>query len=132
MRALGGGRLSFDTATPVAVFGDYLAALEQALRAAHPQVELVAFGHAGVGGAHLHLLGTAAQPVKQEAAALIKLVFDVTLRYGGTFSAEHGIGPKWAAEFQQRAPAQLRQVLAVEKRKRDPRGILNPRSFGLI
>jgi len=27
MRALGGGRLSFDTATPVAVFGDYLAAL---------------------------------------------------------------------------------------------------------
>lgn len=131
MRALGGGRLSFDTATPVAVFGDYLAALEQELRAAYPQVELVAFGHAGVGGAHLHLLGTAQQPVKAHAAELVRLVFDVTLRFGGTFSAEHGIGPKWGREFQQRAPAPLRNALAAEKLRRDPRGILNPRSFGL-
>ena len=132
MRALGGGRLSFDTATPVKVFGDYLAALERELRAAHPQVELVAFGHAGVGGAHLHLLGSKERPVKDQAAALIKLVFDVTLRYGGTFSAEHGIGPKWAGEFQKRAPESLRRALAAEKRRRDPRGILNPRSFALI
>ena len=132
MRALGGGRLSFDTATPVAVFGDYLAALEQELRAVHPEVELVAFGHAGVGGAHLHLLGTAQRPVKAHAAELVKLVFDVTLRFGGTFSAEHGIGPKWALEFQQRAPAALKQALAAEKHRRDPRGILNPRSFGLL
>ena len=132
MRVLGGGRLSFDTATPVAVFGDYLAALEQELRAAHPEVELIAFGHAGVGGAHLHLLGSKEQPVKAHAAELVKLVFDVTLRFGGTFSAEHGIGPKWAQEFQQRAPAQLREALAAEKHKRDPRGILNPRSFGLV
>jgi FAD/FMN-containing dehydrogenase len=132
MRALGGGRLSFDTATPVAVFGDYLAALEQELRAAHPEVEFVAFGHAGVGGAHLHLLGTREQPVKAHEAELVKLVFDVTLRFGGTFSAEHGIGPKWAEEFQRRAPAALKQALTAEKHKRDPRGILNPRSFGLV
>jgi FAD/FMN-containing dehydrogenase len=132
MRALGGGRLSFDTATPVKVFGDYLAALEKELRAAHPEVELVAFGHAGVGGAHLHLLGTAQQPVKAHAAELVKIVFDVTQRYGGTFSAEHGVGPKWAAEFQARAPARLKEALKAEKIKRDPNGILNPRSFGLI
>jgi FAD/FMN-containing dehydrogenase len=131
MRALGGGRLSFDTATPVAVFGDYLAALERELRTAHPEVELVAFGHAGVGGAHLHLLGTRELPVKAHEAELVKLVFDVTLRCGGTFSAEHGVGPKWAQEFQRRAPASLRHALAVEKHKRDPHGILNPRSFGL-
>ena len=132
MRKLGGGRLSFDTATPVAVFGDYLATLEQELRAAHPEVEFVAFGHAGVGGAHLHLLGTKERPVKAAADALVKLVFDVTLRYGGTFSAEHGIGPKWADEFQVRAPQALKDALAAEKRKRDPKGILNPRSFGLV
>jgi len=79
-------------------------------------VELVAFGHAGVGGAHLHLLGSKDQPVKAHAAELVKLVFDVTLRFGGTFSAEHGIGPKWAQEFQQRALATLKQALAAEKR----------------
>lgn len=132
MRKLGGGRLSFDTATPVKLFGDYLAALERDVKKAFPGVEVVAFGHAGVGGAHLHLLGTREQPVKAQAEALVKLVFDVTLRYGGTFSAEHGIGPKWAAEFQARAPQELREALKAEKARRDPKGILNPRSFGLV
>jgi FAD/FMN-containing dehydrogenase len=62
----------------------------------------------------------------------VKLVFDITLRYGGTFSAEHGIGPKWATEFQARAPEKLKAALKAEKNKRDPKGILNPRSFGLV
>lgn len=132
MRKLGGGRLSFDTATPVQVFGDYLAALEKEVSLAFPGVAVVAFGHAGVGGVHLHLLGTRSQPVKTHAEALVRLVFDITLRYDGTFSAEHGIGPKWAAEFQARAPEPLRAALKAEKRRRDPKGILNPRSFGLL
>jgi FAD/FMN-containing dehydrogenase len=131
MRALGGGRLSFDTATPVAAFGDYLAALERAIRAADPAIEFIAFGHAGVGGAHLHLLGSRERPVAPRADALIELVFEVTRRHGGTFSAEHGVGSKWAAEFQRRAPAAQRAALLTEKRRRDPRAILNPRSFGL-
>jgi FAD/FMN-containing dehydrogenase len=104
MRALGGGRLSFDTATPVAVFGDYLAQLAGELRAARPDVQLVDFGHAGVGGAHLHLIGGQGAPVAPDAARLTKIVFDVTQAFGGTFSAEHGVGPKWATEFLQRTP----------------------------
>ena len=131
MRQLGGGRLSFDTATPVAVFGDYLAELERTLRSASPQLEFIAFGHAGVGGAHLHLLGTQQQPVALQAAQLIGIVFDVTQRHGGTFSAEHGVGPKWAAEFQRRAPLDLREALRAAKRQHDPRNVLNPRSFGV-
>ena len=132
MRQLGGGRLSFDTATPVAVFGDYLATLQRELHARYPQVEFVAFGHAGVGGAHLHLLGTREQPVAPQAAELIALVFDVTQRFGGAISAEHGVGPKWAQEYQRRVPAAAREALLAEKRRRDPAGILNPRSFGLV
>ncbi|MES2684195.1 MAG: FAD-binding oxidoreductase [Pseudomonadota bacterium] len=131
MKSLGGGRLAFDTATPVEVFGDYLAALEATLKTQHPQVQLVAFGHAGVGGAHLHLLGTAAQPVKTRAEALVKLVFDVTARHRGTFSAEHGVGSKWGAAFAERAHPQVVAELIAAKRYRDPAHILNPRSFGL-
>ena len=131
MRALGGGRLSFDTATPVAVFGNYLAVLENELSNAHPEVALIAFGHAGVGGAHLHLLGTREHPVSAHAVALVKLVFDVTQDFGGTFSAEHGVGTKWGAEFIARAPAATREALIAAKQRHDPRGILSPRSFGL-
>jgi len=132
MREQGGGRLSFDTAAPPQRFGDYLDALAAQLAAAAPGVELLAFGHAGVGGAHLHLIGSAGQPVKPRADALVKLVFDVTQDYGGTFSAEHGVGPKWGVEYLRRTPAARVQRLREEKRQRDPAGILNPRSFGLL
>jgi FAD/FMN-containing dehydrogenase len=115
----------------VAVFGDYLASLEQALKHADTGVEFVAFGHAGVGGAHLHLIGSRDKPVAKHADALIGIVFDVTAQFGGTFSAEHGVGPKWGEEFRRRAPAATQSALAAAKRRFDPHGILNPRSFAL-
>jgi len=131
MRKLGGGRLSFDTATPIACFGDYLDTLDRELRRDAPDLEFVAFGHAGVGGAHLHLLGSAAHPVKAVEQSLVDRVIDVTLTYHGTFSAEHGIGPKWGAEYQARKPEAERVALRAAKQRHDPNGILNPRSFGL-
>lgn len=131
MKTRGGGRLAFDTATPVECFGSYLAALEASLRAQYPAVQLVAFGHAGVGGAHLHLLGTQDQPVSLHAAALVRLVFDVTAEHRGTFSAEHGVGSKWGAAFAERAAPQVVAELVAAKRLRDPAHILNPRCFGL-
>lgn len=131
MKRLGGGRLAFDTATPISRFGDYLAGLEASLRADYPHIDFVAFGHAGVGGAHLHLLGTKERPVAAESAALIARVFDVTADHGGTFSAEHGVGSKWGEEFAQRARPEVVSALVAAKRERDPALILNPRSFGL-
>lgn len=130
MRALGGGRLSFDTATPVARFGAYLDRLARELRELRPEVQLVDFGHAGVGGAHLHLIGTANSPVTADAALLTQLVFDVTAEFGGTFSAEHGVGPKWADEFLRRTPRARLAELKARKRQHDPRNVLSPRSFG--
>lgn len=130
MRALGGGRLSFDTATPVAVFGEYLDRLARELRAARPDVQLIDFGHAGVGGAHLHLIGGAGSPVAPDAEALTQLVFDVTAEFGGTFSAEHGVGAKWADEFLRRTPRLRLDELTQRKRRYDPRNVLSPQSFG--
>lgn len=130
MRALGGGRLSFDTATPVGVFGDYLDRLARELRAIRPDVQLIDFGHAGVGGAHLHLIGGAGSPVAADAERLTRTVIDVTLAHGGTYSAEHGVGPKWADEFLRRTPRERLASLAARKRAQDPNNVLSPRSFG--
>lgn len=131
MRQLGGGRLAFDTATPIAVFGDYLDALQARIQVLAPAVRVISFGHAGVGGVHLHLLGTAQAPISAQAEALVAAVIDVTLAHGGTFSAEHGIGAKWGDEYQRRASLEAREQLRRLKRRHDPRCILNPRSFGL-
>lgn len=131
MRALGGGRLSFDTATPVAVFGDYLKVLEQELRAEFPEASLIAFGHAGVGGAHLHVLGSKETPAAVHASALTRILFDVTQDFGGTFSAEHGVGSKWGSEFIARAPQPVQEALIAAKRRHDPNLVLSPRNFAL-
>lgn len=130
LRALGGGRLSFDTATPVARFGAYLHKLATELRRIRPDVQLIDFGHAGVGGAHLHLLGSADRSVAADAAELTRCVIDITLDADGTFSAEHGVGPKWADEMLSCTPAARLQELAARKRRYDPRLVLQPRSFG--
>lgn len=130
MRALGGGRLSFDTATPVSRFGPYLERLARELRALRPDVQLIDFGHAGVGGAHLHLIGGAGRPVADDAVALTRCVLDQTLAEGGTYSAEHGVGPKWADELLARTPPAVLQAWAARKRRHDPRLVLQPRSFG--
>ncbi len=130
MRALGGGRLSFDTTTPLSGFGEYLDGLRATLAQRAEGTELVAFGHAGVGGAHLHVLGTQAQPIAPRADELTQLVIDVTLSHGGSFSAEHGIGSKWADEYLQRTDAAELELVRALKREHDPLNILNPRSFG--
>lgn len=130
MRQLGGGRLSFDTATPVAKFGAYLDRLARELGEARPDVQLIAFGHAGVGGAHLHLIGGRGAPVGPDAEHLTRLLIDVTLAFDGTYSAEHGVGPKWADEFLLRTPRERLDQLVARKRRCDPRQVLSPRSFG--
>lgn len=129
-RALGAGRLSFDTATPIDVFGQYLDQLSRSVTESRPDAQLIAFGHAGVGGAHLHLIGGAGRPLAEDASALVDLVFDVTQSAGGTFSAEHGVGPKWGAQFRKRMSSARLQQLDARKQKHDPRRILSPRSFG--
>ena len=130
MRALGGGRLSFDTATPLTGFGEYLDGLRAALAERAVGTELIAFGHAGVGGAHLHVIGTKEHPIAPRSADLTGLVIDVTLQHGGSFSAEHGIGSKWADEYLQRSPREELDTVRRLKREYDPLNILNPRSFG--
>jgi FAD/FMN-containing dehydrogenase len=115
MRKRGLPRYSFDTAVPRARFAAYLAALHSGL----PAQDSLFFGHIGVGGLHLHVLG-------EDPTAF---VIACTLAHGGTFSAEHGIGQKWAQHWQQHSP----QVAAVRawKQQFDPHFVLNGRSFGL-
>lgn len=131
VRALRGGRLAFDTATPIIHFGKYLDTLHREIKSGFPGYELITFGHAGVGGAHLHVLGTENQPVEGRAAEMTRLVLDITQSHGGTFSAEHGIGSKWGVEFLQRTPRLELAALLAAKSLRDPQNVLNPRCFGL-
>jgi FAD/FMN-containing dehydrogenase len=68
-----------------------------------PDVVLADFGHYGDGGLHMnqvwpHALGV---PSQKRVDALKEALFDlVVVRHGGSFSAEHGIGPLNRAAYE--------------------------------
>jgi FAD/FMN-containing dehydrogenase len=83
------------------------------LAAAAPGFHLHDFGHIGDGGLHFNLVWPREagrfDPEAGERARAI--VFEAAVRdYGGSFSAEHGLGPVNAAYYQQLVPAAERRL----------------------
>jgi FAD/FMN-containing dehydrogenase len=84
---------------------------------------LADFGHVGDGGLHLNVvLPATASP--SDASALRRAVYAVVTRAGGSFSAEHGLGPMNVAWWLEHEPAPARSALAAVKRALDPYGLL--------
>ena len=94
-----------------------------------PQGVLVAYGHLGDGTLHFNINqrpGTQAfqlQAVEQKAK---RAIHDLVNEFGGSFSAEHGIGQLKIFELERYAnPVEL-DVMRTLKRALDPNGIMNP------
>ncbi|MGH7005395.1 MAG: FAD-binding oxidoreductase, partial [Alphaproteobacteria bacterium] len=125
-----GGSIKHDVAVPVSRVAEFIARATQACEAALPGVRAVAFGHVGDGNIHFNL----AQPLEGWTRAkylgewerLNRIVHDMVMEMGGTFSAEHGIGRLKRAELAHyRSPVELAMMRAL-KAALDPKGIMNP------
>jgi FAD/FMN-containing dehydrogenase len=85
------------------------------------------YGHAGSGNLHLRPLFDAGDPNLPELIERVAdSVYEAVVRYGGTITAEHGMGrvraPYLALEWGERTVSYMRRV----KELMDPDGILNP------
>ena len=97
---------------------------------AYPGTHAIAFGHLGDGNVHFHV--RAPQGVDDEAwyagdgRTIGHKVYDIVDSYGGSISAEHGIGQaKLDALARLTGPGRMNALGAI-KRALDPLGILNP------
>jgi len=95
----------------------------------YPQFEVIWFGHIGDGNLHLSILkpGQLAQAeFVRNCERVTTLLADLLQRFGGSISAEHGIGlvkkPYLASTRSTQDIALMRAV----RRAFDPQGILNP------
>ena len=89
-----------------------------------PGCETVFYGHIGDGNVHIvaYQPGAAEQP-KDEVE---DVVYGLVREYGGTISAEHGIGTmkrRWLAHA--RSPEQI-ALMRTLKAALDPKNLLNP------
>ena len=94
-----------------------------------PQGVLIAYGHLGDGNLHFNInqrAGTQAfqlQAVEQKAR---RAIHDLVRDFGGSFSAEHGIGQLKVFELERYAsPVELELMRSIKK-SLDPNGIMNP------
>ncbi len=94
-----------------------------------PQGVLVSYGHLGDGNLHFNInqkAGTQAfqlQAVEQKAR---RAIHDLVREFGGSFSAEHGIGQLKVFELERYAPPVELDLMRTIKKSLDPNGIMNP------
>ncbi len=95
-----------------------------------PGVRLVNFGHLGDGNLHYNVqapVGGDAKAFLNEREHLVNhLVYEAVAEFGGSFSAEHGVGALKVDKLQKyQSPVALGMMRAI-KQALDPQGLMNP------
>ena len=125
-----GLNIKHDIALPVSRIPAFCAATGAALAARWPGMRLVNFGHLGDGNLHYNVQAPegqdAARFLRDEEHAVNAVVFDAVVAYGGSISAEHGIGALKRDELALRKDATALAMMRAVKKALDPQGLLNP------
>jgi FAD/FMN-containing dehydrogenase len=100
------------------------------IEAAWPGTHAVGFGHLGDGNIHFHVMAPAgADPSTWQtgdAKAISRQVHDLVTAWGGSISAEHGIGQLKRDELARLGDPVALGMLRRVKAALDPQGLLNP------
>lgn len=124
-----GGSIKHDISVPVANLPAFIQEAIDAVHAFMPECRPVPFGHWGDGNIHFNI----SQPVGMEREAYLTMwdefndiVHGVALSYGGSISAEHGIGV-----MKRDMLAKVKDPVALDLMRKlkstlDPNGIMNP------
>jgi FAD/FMN-containing dehydrogenase len=124
-----GASLKHDISLPITSLAKFVATAGDWIRANVPDGRLVAYGHVGDGNLHFNLnqaAGSSRATFLAREAPIKRTIHDMVRDFGGSFSAEHGIGRLKVGELERYAsPVELDLMRAV-KHAFDPNGILNP------
>ena len=118
-----------DVAVRVSQVPDFLRRIDQLVALSYPEFEVVWFGHIGDGNLHLNILkpeGMSAKQFKRECEVVSDRILAVVQEFGGSVSAEHGIGLMKKGQLHFSRSEEEIAVLKEIKAVFDPDGIMNP------
>jgi FAD/FMN-containing dehydrogenase len=123
-----GASVKHDVSLPLARIPEFLEKATAAVLKAVPGARPVPFGHLGDGNIHFNF----SAPKGGDDAFLARweeinrIVHDIVDRFGGSISAEHGVGVLKRDEIMRYKSAAEIDVMRALKRTLDPNNILNP------
>jgi FAD/FMN-containing dehydrogenase len=124
-----GGSIKHDVSVPISAIPRFIVEASHGVTAAVPGARPVPFGHLGDGNIHFNV----SQPVGGDKAAFLartdeinRIVHDIVHAFGGSISAEHGIGQAKIDEITRYKSAIALETMRAVKRAFDPQGIMNP------
>jgi FAD/FMN-containing dehydrogenase len=125
-----GPAVQHDISVPVERMPAFVAEAVPQIEADWPGTEAIAFGHLGDGNVHFHVIAPGgidpAEWYAGDGKAISNQVYELVTRWGGSISAEHGIGQLKRDVFGRLGdPVALSMQRAV-KQALDPLGLLNP------
>ena len=125
-----GLNIKHDISVPVSRIPDFVRDTDALLQKEIPGVRLVNFGHLGDGNLHYNVqapAGVDAQAfLREHEDEVNSLVFDTVQRFGGSISAEHGVGTLKVNKLEQhKSPVALGLMRSI-KTALDPNKLMNP------
>jgi D-lactate dehydrogenase (cytochrome) len=124
-----GGSIKHDVSVPVASVPEFIERASAAVIKLIPGCRPCPFGHLGDGNIHFNV----SQPVGADKEAFLArwhdmndVVHGIVMEYGGSISAEHGIGFMKREELAHVKDPVALELMRTLKATLDPNGILNP------
>ncbi|HEY0665441.1 MAG TPA: FAD-binding oxidoreductase [Gallionella sp.] len=122
--------IKHDVSVPVSRVAEFIARASAALRAAYPDIRIIAFGHMGDGNIHYN----ASMPdawcnrtfIAQHERDVNRRVYGVVRELNGSISAEHGLGQLKRDEITEYKNDVEMELMRNIKRMLDPVGTMNP------
>ncbi len=118
-----------DIAVRVSRLPEFLAEVELRVAESYPGFEVIWYGHIGDGNLHLNILPPAGMPASdfvQRCTAATEDIGALLARFGGSVSAEHGVGLLKKKQLGYSRGAEEIGLMRQLKTVFDPKGVMNP------
>jgi D-lactate dehydrogenase (cytochrome) len=128
-QAAEGKNIKHDVSLPISNIGEFVHVTDELLQSAFPGVRMVTFGHLGDGNLHYNVSPPESidgNHFIERQAEVNRVVHDSVHRYGGSISAEHGLGALKREEvLLYKSPVEM-QLMRTIKQALDPLNLMNP------
>nr|WP_249808255.1 FAD-linked oxidase C-terminal domain-containing protein [Bradyrhizobium sp. CW9] len=116
-------RIALDVSIAIDRMDQYVKTIVARIKEIDPGAFTIVFGHAGDGNLHVELHHEHTPDRRQE---LERLAYQITSEFGGSISAEHGIGIVNRPYLKMSRTCEEIETMRTLKRALDPNNILNP------